>query len=113
MDNFVYGVQALGSSLTLTILGLMQHPLLWGFGIGFLVSTIIHLIIVADVPRTIPLMVTNNTVELFQKMSPRDERGVFLHSYIALQKEHNRVRIAFYLALTTVLLVILAALFRA
>lgn len=112
MENFVFGIQALGLSVSVTVVALMNHPLVWGFGFGFLASTFIHLFIVTDVPHAIPLMVTKGAPESFKRIAQRDKSGSYLQSYTTFQKEHSRVRIAFYLALNTLLLVILFALLR-
>lgn len=112
MDNIVFGIQALGRSVSMTLMALLYHPLMWGFGLGFLASTFIHLFIVTDVPHAIPLMVAKGAPESFQRIARRDEKGAYTQSYTTFQKEHSRVRIAFYLALNTLLLVILFALLR-
>ncbi|MBI4253069.1 hypothetical protein HY623_02745 [Candidatus Uhrbacteria bacterium] len=112
MENVIYGIQALGRSVSVTVIALLHHQLIWGFGLGFLASTFIHLFIVTDIPRAIPLMVTKSAPDSFQKIASRDEHGSYTQSYTTFQKEHSRVRIAFYLALNTLLLVILLALLR-
>lgn len=112
MENFILGVQALALSIRATLLALLFHPLMWGFGFGFLVSTFIHLFIVTDVPHAIPLMVTKGAPESFRRIARRDEKGAYLQSYTTFQKEHSHVRVAFYLALNTLLLVVLLALLR-
>lgn len=112
MDNFIFGIQALGRSVSTTVVALMNHPLVWGFGFGFLASTFIHLFIVTDVPHQIPMMVTKSASDSFAKIAQRDDRGAYTQSYTTFQKEHSRVRIAFYLALNTLLLVVLFALLR-
>lgn len=112
MDNIIFGIQAIGRSVSATTVALISHPLIWGFGIGFLASTSIHLFIVTDVPHAIPLMVTKGAPESFKRIARRDERGAYTQSYTTFQKEHSRVRIAFYLALNTLLLVILFSLLR-
>lgn len=108
----IFGLQALGRSISTTVVALVNHPLMWGFGIGFFSSTLIHLFIVTDVPHQIPFMVTRGAPESFQRIARRAENGAFLQSYTTFQKEHSRVRIAFYLALNTLLLVVLFALVR-
>lgn len=112
MENFLFGVQALGTSIRITSIALINHPLAWGFGIGFFVSTLIHMLIITDVPHNIPTMVTKGAAESFQKISPRNQKGGFELSYTAFQKEHLRVRIAFYLALLALLFVIAISLLR-
>lgn len=112
MENFIFGVQALGLSIRMTVIALINHPLMWGFGFGFLTSTIIHLFITTDVPRAIPLMMTRGVAESFQKIAPRDEKGAYELSYTAFQKEHSRVRIAFYSAFLAFLVVIGITLLR-
>lgn len=112
MENLVYGIQALGRSVSVTVVALLHHQLMWGFGLGFLASTFIHLFVVTDVPRQIPLMVTKSASDSFQKIAIRDESGSYAQSYTTFQKEHSRVRVAFYLALNTLLLVILFAILK-
>ncbi len=98
--------------MSTTVIALIHHQLIWGFGLGFLASTFIHLFIATDVPRQIPLMVTKSAPDSFAKIAQRDERGAYIQSYTTFQKEHSRVRVAFYLALNTLLLVVLFALLR-
>ncbi len=112
MENFIFGLQSAGETLRLTTLALVRHPILWGFGIGFLSSTFIHLFIVTDVPHTIPTMVTNTAAESFRKIVKKDDSGSYAPSYTAFQKEHARVRIAFYLAVTAFLGVTALALMK-
>lgn len=112
MENFIYGLQSTGEAIRLTTLALIHHPIMWGFGFGFLVSTFIHLFIITDIPRTIPTMVTNSAAESFQKIVRKDEGGSYAPSYTAFQKEHARVRIAFYLVVTAFLGVTALALLK-
>lgn len=112
MENFFYGLQSSGETLRLTTLAVIRHPMIWGFGVGFLVSTCMHLFIATDIPHTIPTMVRNTAAESFRKITGKDEAGVYIQSYTAFQKEHNRVRIAFYVAVTVFLLVAALALAR-
>lgn len=113
MDNFLFGLQALASTIHITIIALINHPLVWGFGIGFLISTVIHMLIITDVPHAIPFMVVSGPAESFLKIAPRDAKGAFQLSYTAFEKEHLRVRIAFYLALVAFLFVVGISLLRA
>lgn len=112
MENFFYGIEGIAQTIRITTVALINHPLIWGFGIGFLSSTLIHLFIVTDVPHQIPFMVTKGAPESFQRIAQRNEGGAFLQSYTTFQKEHTRVRFAFYLAVSAALLVAALALLR-
>ncbi len=106
MENFLFGISALATSMRITIIALINHPLIWGFGIGFFVSTVIHMFIITDVPHAIPTMITRSSEHSFKKHAPKNEKGEYMVSFEAFQKEHLRVRIAFYLALLAFLFVI-------
>lgn len=112
MENFIYGIQSAGETMRLTFLALIHHPIMWGFGFGFLASTFIHLFIITDIPHTIPTMVTNSATESFRKIVQKDAGESYTPSYTAFQKEHTRVRIAFYLAVTAFLGVAILALLK-
>ncbi len=112
MENFIYGLSAFAYSIRLTILSLLRHQLIWGFAIGFFVSTIIHLFVATDAPRTIPTIITKRPEESFTKFAARSPEGTYLSSFTAFQKEYNRVRVVFYSMLLALLLVILTLLIR-
>ena len=112
MENFFYGIQGIGETIRITLIALANHPIMWGFGFGFLTSTFIHLFIVTDIPHAIPTMVMRGSVESFTKYAPRDAGGTYALSYAAFQREHTRVRIVFYLAMTAFLAVVILALLR-
>ena len=112
MENFIFGIQGLAHTIRLTLVAVINHPLMWGFGIGFLASTFIHLFIATDIPHAIPAMISKSPTESFQKIAPRGERGEYLLSFTDFQKDHARVRIAFYLALSSFLFVAALALLQ-
>ncbi|MBI4272962.1 hypothetical protein HY621_03870 [Candidatus Uhrbacteria bacterium] len=112
MENFIFGMQGLAHTIRPTVVAVINHPLMWGFGIGFLASTCIHLFIITDIPHAIPTMLSKGLAESFQKIAPRGERGEYLLSFTEFQKDHARVRIAFYLALSTFLFVVALALLK-
>ncbi|MBI4250219.1 hypothetical protein HY622_01375 [Candidatus Uhrbacteria bacterium] len=112
MDNFIYGIHAVSTTIKPIVFAVVNHPLMWGFGLGFLASTMIHLFIVTDIPHAIPVMVRKGPIESFQKVAPKNEKGDYLISYTDFQKEHLRVRIAFYLTILAFLFVVILALLR-
>ncbi|MBI2484450.1 hypothetical protein HYV71_04680 [Candidatus Uhrbacteria bacterium] len=112
MENFFFGIQGSSTTIKPILLAVINHPLLWGFGLGFLASTMIHLFIITDIPHAIPLMVRKGPIESFQRIAPKNAKGDYLISYTDFQKEHLRVRIAFYLTILAFLLVVILALLR-
>ncbi len=112
MENFFYGIEGIAQTIRITTIALINHPLIWGFGIGFLSSTFIHLFIVTDIPHAIPAMVRRGASDSFRLFAQKDESGTYPLSYSAFQKEHTRVRSAFYLAVSASLLVAALALLR-
>lgn len=112
MENFIFGIQALSITIKPILLAVVNHPLMWGFGLGFLASTMIHLFIITDIPHAIPVMVRKGPIESFQKIAPKNTKGDYLISYTDFQKEHVRVRIAFYLTILAFLVIVILALLR-
>lgn len=111
MDNFIFGIQNLAMNLNNTLFSLMRHQLVWGFAFGFAASTLIHFFVILDHPKYFPSFVRKPASECFVGIAPRKKDGTFEISYVAFQREYNRIRVVFYstlmsffLALTIVLL---------
>ena len=112
MENFVFGLQALASDIKITTLALLRHQMMWGFGVGFVASTMVHAFVVTDNPRQIPAMLTRDTRDSFISVMPQAPDGTYQVSYTAFQRDYNRVRIIFYSLLLAFLAVVGIALLR-
>lgn len=112
MDNFIFAAQNTAYNIKITLVGLFQHQMVWGFAIGFSASTIIHLLIIADRPRDIPQIIRKSAPESFVALATRDAKGTYQSSYSAFQDEYNRVRVLFYSSLLIFLLIVAVALIR-
>lgn len=112
MDNFIYGLQAVGHSIPLTLAIIVRNQLIWGFSLGFFVSTVIHVLIIANNPRQITAILTTNPAQSFHVLTPRQADGTYKMSYANFLKEHNRIRSALYIAIFVFIFVIILAMFK-
>ena len=112
MDNFSSAVLSVGYAIRATLLALIRADATWGFFAGFLITTGLYAIIMSDNPRHIPLMLSKSAQDSFAEIHERGDDGRFCISYTAFQREYNRVRTAFYLALFALLVMVIVAMFR-
>ncbi len=49
-ENFSYATQALAQSISLNISYFWLHPFFWGFGLGFLIATVVSALIIMQNP---------------------------------------------------------------
>lgn len=110
MENFFFGLQNVAHSIAVTVRILVRHQLVWGIALGFLISTIIHLMILNDNPIPITDALTMPPHKSFDKHAEKDERGAYVSSYVGFLREYNKVRIVFYSMSLVFLLVALTAL---
>ncbi len=98
--------------MRVTFLGLARHDASWGFVSGFLTATGLYAIITSENPSHVPTMLLNTEHESFNRIAPREPNGRIVVSYTAFQREYNRVRVLFYLALLAFLLIVVIAMLR-
>lgn len=94
MDNFIFGLQNLWSNIGNTALQLFQHQLVWGFAIGFVVSTIVHLLIMSDHPKRIPHILTKSLRDSYKHLNPKDSKAKHYKSLHHFKLEYHRVHIS-------------------
>ena len=112
MDNFLATIPSVMYAIKITFLGVIRHDATWGFITGFTTATGLYALISSENPRNLPTMLTQPASQSFSQLAPRGEKGTFLVSYTAFQREYNRVRIVFYLALFAFMVLIAIAMLR-
>ncbi len=112
MDNFIATIQSVAYAIKVTSLGIVRHDASWGFVTGFCTATGLYAFITSENPRNLPSILTKDPQTSFSQVAPRGDSGTFLLSYTAFQREYNRVRIVFYLALFAFLILIGISLLR-
>jgi len=112
MDNFFSALLSVGHALRTTLLGLALQDATWGFLAGFLATTGIFAVILSENPRHIPILLSSSAQDSFLRLAARDADGQFCISYTSFQREYNRVRIAFYLAVFALLVIAIIAMVR-
>lgn len=112
LQNFMLGVDALGLYLKSIVLSFLHHQVVLGFLLGFIASTSIHMIVVAERTRHIPHIITKQPAASYRAITSQDESGAYNESYFHFLKAYYRVRIAFYSAAVTLLAIILVVIMR-
>lgn len=112
MDTVIPALQSVGHAIHLTLVEIALQDATWGFVTGFLAATGIFAVITSENPSHLPILLTRSEYASFNQVAPRSEDGRFTASYTAFEREYNRVRIVFYLALFAFLVVVAIALLR-
>lgn len=112
MENFIFGLQNIAYNISNTIFAIMRQHLVWGFAIGFGISTMVHLFLMTENPRHIPTILFHKQAKSFSQLAPRDANGSFQISYTQFQAEYNKTKTLFYLTLCAFLGVVIIALLR-
>lgn len=112
MENIIFALQNVAINIQNTISVLLSRELVWGFAIGFLASTMIHLLIVSENPRLIPHILTKSKHKSFKHLSEKDKKGAYKWAYTTFQQEYDRVKMTFYAALLAFFLFATLALAR-
>lgn len=112
MDNFIFGLQAVSHSAPLTMVTIIRNQLIWGFSLGFFVSTVIHILIIANNPKQITAVLTANPAQSFQNLAPRQANGTYKMSYANYLKEHARIRSALFVAIFVFIFITILAMFK-
>jgi hypothetical protein len=112
MDNFLLGLEGIARGAYFTIVAVIKHPMAWGFAGGFLVSTIVHLIIVLDEPSNLRHILTKKAAAAFahiHKDHPDKDDEKF---YLQFEKDYNRIKILFYSIVLVILAVMIVAMLK-
>lgn len=114
MENFFLGTQAILRGLSFFMKSVFQYPLFWGFGFGFLVSTLVHGFLVTSSPRNLPTLLFRDKAVSFQKIqaASRTEDGTYTASFSSFTKTIDIVRFIFSLSFFLFTLIILISLLK-
>jgi len=111
MNNLLSALQANALNIKYTMIALFQHPLVEGFLLGIGASTIIHMVIVAEDPRTIPGILARKPHHAFSKIYHKTQDEVDEAVYNEFLKTYNRIHVLFYVTIILFLLMMLVAIF--
>ncbi|PJC37023.1 hypothetical protein CO046_02875 [Candidatus Peregrinibacteria bacterium CG_4_9_14_0_2_um_filter_53_11] len=92
MNNVLFGVQNVGHNISFTLTSLLNSRMVWGFALGFLISTIVHVLVITERPRTIPTMITRSLEESYKQLNPGDTSHPEHRSIHIFGHEYRRVR---------------------
>ncbi len=81
---------------THTISVLVHHQATIGFFLGFIVSTIIHLVIMSDNPGRIPHLVTKSLEDSYEHLNPLDPTHPDHKPLHQFKHEYHRVRFSVF-----------------
>lgn len=110
MTNFSLGLHAIFSSLVLNLKELGQYRMLWGFAIGFFVSTIVYAFITTENPRNIPQMALQDKAIAFQAINKRAENASYDKSFVEFSKEVDNLKLTFGIAMGIITILLLITL---
>jgi len=97
MDNFFFGTQAIVSGMIDVLRGVTRYQLFWGFAFGFLVSTIVHAILISNSVKDIPTMVFDDKAVSFEKIHARQTNEPYAQSYTNYVHNVDKLKILFHL----------------
>jgi hypothetical protein len=107
IQNSILGLQAVLHSMLVSLHALALHPLLWGVGIGFAISTAVHAIIVSRSPAAYYHMVTKTPKDSYAKIHPLFTPHT--PSFEEFQRDHHHVLILLRITITALLTLALVA----
>ncbi len=96
LTNLSFAAQASLLHFKSMIISLIFHPMVLGFGFGFLAATGIYIFLLAEEPRNIPVMLKDDVNASFTKIATRDEHGTYTSSYTNFQKTTSKIKILVY-----------------
>lgn len=112
MENFIFGIQAIGRTLSLTLRSAAGLELFWGFTIGFLLTTVLIGVLTSSDPRQLSGMLAKQTADSFAETIKLDKQGVYQRSYSRYRRLALSVKFCFGLAFFLFLLVIMVSIIR-
>ncbi len=109
LNNFFFGLQSLATNILEFGRQLSNYELFWGFSIGFLVSTMVHVFLLSEDRRYACGMILKKRLQSFEHRYPPEERL----NAPQLFEEHNervtQLRSTFLLVLLLFVFVLLIA----
>ncbi len=112
MDNFIFGVGAIARGISQSLKGVSQYNLIWGFGLGFLVSTLVHGFIMSESPKDLPTVLFKDKMQSFQKISSQSEDGTYTKSFSSFGKFVDKVKLFFGVSFFIFAIVVLIAVLK-
>lgn len=111
-NNFINGLQALISTVRLSLYTLLSSNVLIGFLGGMIITTLVILFILTKDPRRIPLILRFSAADSFQRIAKKNKNGTYQLAFINFVKIYSQVRIlslvsfiAFCTMITTITLI--------
>jgi hypothetical protein len=102
MNNLLAALQSVGVQLQNSIIGTFEHPTILGFLLGFLISTLVHLLIVVEDPRYLRAVLTKKPESAFTHIHKKNRDEVTEHLYLNFETNYYRARTLFYAAVVLV-----------
>jgi len=110
MENFLYGLKAIFKEFGFLAQEAAQQQLFWGFGLGFLVATIIHGFLITDHPKEVPRLLFGDAAKNFERLHQKADSGAYQVSYHDFVKRSNRVKGIFAFSASMMLMLAIVAL---
>lgn len=92
--NFLYGLEAFLKSSWLLSLSMLKHPMALGFLLGFIVSTIVHLMILAEKPQHLRGMSMRSSEKAYQHLTENHGLEKELDHFL---KDHHKFKLGLIL----------------
>lgn len=113
MDSILFWFENIGSNILSTARLLVHHPIVWGFGIGFGVSTLIHVLIISDKVAHIGPILTKSSQDSYAYLHGSTEsNGSPALPFERFKKQYHHIRIGVLSVVLVALLIIIFALVR-
>jgi len=109
-DVLLPALQSVGHAIRIVTIEFAYHDATWGFITGFTTATGLYTVITSNNPQHIPSILTKSPPDSFSAVAKRESDGSILVSYTEFQREYNRVRTVFYLALFAFLILVIVSL---
>ncbi|GEM_PF-2297133 len=107
-----FALTGITMSLKYSLLELARHQTVWGFAIGFLASTGVHMVVLAEQPKDLPHLLRRDPSAAFLRIVTPSSEGAYAHSYMTFQREHRKIQTLFYSTLLVLLVIIVLAMLR-
>lgn len=106
MNNFIFALQATAHYIQVSLSYIVLQQVLWGFGIGFIAATGMHLMVLGGDLRRTTLLLLRAPDKAFARLSHRAPDGTYLSSYSLFVKEYLNAHILFYGTVLIFLLIV-------
>lgn len=101
-DNFIFGMKAISSDMSLFFLNIIHNKILWGFSFGIFLTIIIVGFFITKNPKEIPIILQYSATDGFQKLAEREQNGTYQMSYSTFVKVHTQIRTLFLIAVISI-----------